>query len=402
MKKRKNKIASIFLILIFGINSSFSQKIHLPKEILTKEDAIPNMMKNISKEILKNDKKETTTSYYNSIFHVQLLAKEYKKANNSIDKYIDSYTIDKLRTGRVFLHKVFAEANLLSQEKQIPFKNAFKETFIKTYSDLEDVLKPEVTRSINNHIKVTDLKNRFRKALTTYKNNDSLSINNAKDLCYKYSEYYIYSKVGELAQHILTEEDRKIFDIQENVVIKTIDGGEVTALLIRKKETKRKLPAIFIYNIYAGAYDFEVAKRAAVNGYIGVAVNTRGKRLSKNNILPFEFDGKDSYHIIDWISKHKWCNGDIGMMGGSYLGFSQWAATKKMHPALKTIVPQVAVGIGIDYPMQNNVFMSYMLQWINYVRNNKFTDQNAFASNAYEEAYNTYCLLYTSPSPRDA
>ena len=43
------------------------------------------------------------------------------------------------------------------------------------------------------------------------------------------------------------------------------------------------------------------------------------------------------------------------MIGGSYLGFSQWAATKKLHPALKTIIPQAPVGIGIDYPMSGNV-----------------------------------------------
>ncbi|MEF9478979.1 hypothetical protein OWR28_15785 [Chryseobacterium sp. 1B4] len=47
---------------------------------------------------------------------------------------------------------------------------------------------------------------------------------------------------------------------------------------------------------------------------------------------------------------------------------------------MKTIVPQVAVGIGIDYPAQNNVFMSYMLQWIQYVTNNKFTDEANFTN----------------------
>lgn len=66
------------------------------------------------------------------------------------------------------------------------------------------------------------------------------------------------------------------------------------------------------------------------------------------------------------------------MYGCSHLGFSQWAAAKKVHPALKTIVPQIAVGIGIDYPMQNNIFMSYMLQWIHFVTNNKQTDNEDF------------------------
>ncbi len=74
---------------------------------------------------------------------------------------------------------------------------------------------------------------------------------------------------------------------------------------------------------------------------------------------------------------------------GSYLGFSQWAAVKKLHPALKTIVPQVAVGIGIDYPAQNNIFMSYMLQWIQYVTNNKLTDEADFTNAAKWDSINT-------------
>lgn len=48
------------------------------------------------------------------------------------------------------------------------------------------------------------------------------------------------------------------------------------------------------------------------------------------------------------------------MYGGSYLGFSQWAAVKTLHPALKTIVRQAAVGIGIDFPAHNGVYSVFI------------------------------------------
>jgi hypothetical protein len=53
------------------------------------------------------------------------------------------------------------------------------------------------------------------------------------------------------------------------------------------------------------------------------------------------------------------------MLGGSYTGFSQWATVKNVHPALKTIVPQVAVMPGYDAPMENNVQMNLGLYWPN-------------------------------------
>lgn len=52
---------------------------------------------------------------------------------------------------------------------------------------------------------------------------------------------------------------------------------------------------------------------------------------------------------------------------------------QKLHPALKTIIPQAPVGIGIDYPMRGNVFMSYMLRWIYFTTVSKLTDNAGFS-----------------------
>ena len=68
----------------------------------------------------------------------------------------------------------------------------------------------------------------------------------------------------------------------------------------------------------------------ADNGYVGIIAFTRGKGKSPQNIEPFEHDASDVYDVIDWISKQPYCNGSVGMWGGSYLGFTQWAAAKTM------------------------------------------------------------------------
>ena len=87
-----------------------------------------------------------------------------------------------------------------------------------------------------------------------------------------------------------------------------------------------------------------------------------GKYTSNSTIEPFEHEQEDINQVIDWMIKQPWSNGKVGMIGGSYLGLSQWADTKKLHPALKTIIPQVSVGIGtVDFPMNNKIFTSYGL-----------------------------------------
>ncbi|MFP3675180.1 CocE/NonD family hydrolase, partial [Bacillus sp. SIMBA_031] len=88
------------------------------------------------------------------------------------------------------------------------------------------------------------------------------------------------------------------------------------------------------------------------------------------------FEIEDVNEVIDWIIKQPWNNGKVGMIGGSYDGFSQWAAVKNLHPALKTIIPTASVGFGVDFPIFNNCFSPYMLRWLSYAR--KVTNYNLF------------------------
>ena len=172
--------------------------------------------------------------------------------------------------------------------------------------------------------------------------------------------------------------DKSKYIINDSVMITMHDGAQISATMVRKRSNTEPQPVVFMFDIYPSERNESLAKYCAEHGYIGIVADTRGKRLSKEDIKPFEHDASDAYDIIDWISKQPWCNGKIGMYGGSYLGFAQWAAVKKVHPALKTIVPQAAVAPGIDFPTQCGVNMCYSLRWLHYVTNNRFTDLNDF------------------------
>jgi uncharacterized protein len=166
--------------------------------------------------------------------------------------------------------------------------------------------------------------------------------------------------------------------IEDSIFISTKDNAKVSALMVRRKDQAEPLPVIFQFTIYARKSDLRKAKDAADRGYVGVIAYTRGKRYSPGEIVPYVYDGRDAYDVIDWISKQNWCNGKVGMMGGSYNGFTQWAAAKKLHPALKTIVPSATAAPGIDVPMMNNVFMSFPFSWTYYVTNNKWLDNEDY------------------------
>ncbi|PZU85428.1 MAG: peptidase S15 [Chryseobacterium sp.] len=172
------------------------------------------------------------------------------------------------------------------------------------------------------------------------------------------------------------QEKESIYSIQDSVMIRTRDGAEISTMVVRKKNDSVPRPVVLQFTIYVRdqGRDIQSLKEAADRGYVGVMAYTRGKRFSKSEIYPYETDGKDAYDVIDWISRQAWCNGKIGMYGGSYNGFTQWAAAKNLHPALKTIVPYVANRPGMGLPMENNIFINPNYEWSFYVGNNKYLD----------------------------
>ncbi len=152
----------------------------------------------------------------------------------------------------------------------------------------------------------------------------------------------------------------------------------VTLSLVLNPLNKETKNTILINTIYADVNNVALGKSFAKEGYAVVVLNTRGKYLSGNVLDPFEHEAEDIHEVINWITKQEWSNGKVGMLGHSYSGFSAWAATKKLHPALKTIISQAAVGPGVDFPMRNNIFFTYTLSWLNRVTNNKMTDNADF------------------------
>jgi uncharacterized protein len=169
------------------------------------------------------------------------------------------------------------------------------------------------------------------------------------------------------------------YQVWDKVLIPMRDGGIVSAIVVKKKGSAERLPALLTVDIYTDP-DSETAraKDAADHGYVGVIADTRGKRLSPDPIVPYEHEASDGYDVIDWIAKQPWSDGQVGMRGGSYSGFSSWAAAKRLHPALKTIAVSAAAIPGDGLPMANNIFLNANYGWAFYVSDNKMLDEKTY------------------------
>ncbi|WP_313090136.1 CocE/NonD family hydrolase [Chryseobacterium flavum] len=371
----------ILLALIF-VNLMQAQKFYFPKTAVTDSVILEKQMPELARQVIPHlqsakYRPENTVDLMDNLFRLQMVAQDYKNSLASLSENRNLFADHNMGGYRFMGFELYSLAKQVQTNKNVSFSNALQEVFNQKYDNLPERLIPRLGLSLDGDVK--DSKKQLKKALDKQKDKDSIDYRTALALCKTYLNYKAYSSIKPQVMQLLTSKDKERF-ITETRDLKIKNGNTLTITIVRKKENTSPLPVILTSNIYAGSFDHFFGKRAATYNYVGAVVNTRGKRNSNDVNNPFEHESEDLYEVIDWVSKQPWSNGKVGMIGGSYLGFSQWAAVKKQHPALKTIVPQVAVGIGIDYPAQNNIFMSYMLQWIQYVTNNKLTDEADFAN----------------------
>jgi putative CocE/NonD family hydrolase len=397
------------LLLICYVFNANAQQVYLPKKILNDTAALKSYMPVISKVVINKlnhspDKKDSR--FYGNYAALQILAGLYNQSQNSIDTLRVLYaketgTSEDDAQGIFSIFETYAQTKLLKQKGE----TYSEERILKDWlTGAQQYLKGKALQDAMLPYKSDEatMERLWQQALGRVRSapGDSVSLMGAVYFAYAYLQHIVTKTYLPMGKKIMAEMDNADYTIQDSVMITMRDGVKLSAVIVRSKKVSGPQPVIMLSNIYATTREASMCKNIAVHGYVGIILNTRGKYVSDAKIEPWEHDAEDTYDAIDWISKQNWCNGKVGMYGGSYLGFSQWAAAKKLHPALKTIVPQVAAAPGIDFPANHGVHSTYMLRWINYVMHDKLADLSDFTNTDHWNK--TFNQWYMSGKPFNA
>ena len=156
--------------------------------------------------------------------------------------------------------------------------------------------------------------------------------------------------------------------LERNVRVPMPDGITLATDVLRP-QTSQPVPALLVRTPYgrdpSASTDQVDALRLVEAGYAVVGQDCRGRYDSDGAFSPFRDEAVDGAAAIGWLAEQPWCDGRVGMLGGSYVGATQWLAASQAPPALRAIAPYVtAADYHESWTYQGGAFqLGFVLRW---------------------------------------
>jgi uncharacterized protein len=101
-------------------------------------------------------------------------------------------------------------------------------------------------------------------------------------------------------------------------------------------------------------------------GYIVALQDCRGRFNSDGEFDMYRQEHADGFDTIEWLAAQDWCDGNIGMIGGSYVGQTQWFAAANAPKALKALVPTCSPPGNpfLNEPLYGGIMLLGILEWM--------------------------------------
>jgi predicted acyl esterase len=334
----------------------------------------------MAKDVIPKYREADRRVYLDNLFRLQLAAGDYDAAAKSIDarRALDAGDNSLVARARHIQYTILAHAKTREAATKVPFESAFAQAFNEAFVRLDDKTSAHAIRlfvAMDAAALQRDLTARREQA----KGKTSLSVPHAVELIKASQADEAYRTFAALSPKLIADEDARRYVIDKDVRVRTPDGGTVCTLIVRPRNVPARIPALLQYTIYIDpSRNLADARRSASNGYAGVLAFVRGKGCSPDEPRIYERDSADAAAVIDWISAQSWSDGRVGMHGGSYSGFTQWATAKRMPKGLKALVAGASAAPGIDVPMEGNVFWNFVYPFPFYTTNTKLLDDATY------------------------
>jgi putative CocE/NonD family hydrolase len=133
--------------------------------------------------------------------------------------------------------------------------------------------------------------------------------------------------------------------VRRDVAVPMPDGVALLGDHYRPAGPDGPLPVVLIRSPYgrAGFAGMVFAAPLARRGLQVFIQSTRGTFGSGGLFRPFLSERPDGLATVAWLRDQPWCDGQVAMTGGSYLGHTQWAVAPYADPPLRSVSLNITV-----------------------------------------------------------
>jgi hypothetical protein len=331
------RVAVAVVLLCLGCGTTprrdvHSQLIEFPAAAAADPAVLSKAMPGLARTVLAAYREDDRRKYLDTLFRLQMVAGQFADASTALSELraMPASTVSPQPGATLVVYEMLATARIQQNRDGSTFDDAFRRAFRETFAKLDDPTSALVLRALvlaNQTALRADLHDRLKQQ----SGKTTISLADARNLIRAYHAEEAFRSLTPLAPALVAEDDGRRYVIDKDVPVRTPDGATVCAIVARPRAAPGRLPALLEFTIYVDAdQNLNGARRAASHGYASIVGFARGKGCSPDKPVAYVHDGSDAAALIDWISRQPWSDGRVGMYGGSYSGFTQWAAAKHM------------------------------------------------------------------------
>jgi putative CocE/NonD family hydrolase len=328
------------------------------------DPATPAVMRDLASRIIPGYRNDNREQFLANMSALQLVAGSFEPA------YSARLDLQRMRGGNsrrppadpALVYDLYAHTKSLQAQYRLPFAQAFDLAFWETIPvfDNLDAYRVESWLQAPPSAYAQALQASFDRT----RGHPRISQREALGLIWQYLAFEAYRSFGPIAPGLISLDEDRRYNIQEDVLIDTPGRGEVAALLVRPRSSSGLLTTLLQYRIAPGGHDEAI--EAAAYGFASMVAFTPRVRAGRHGweLIPFEHEGDRARAVIAWIAKQPWSDAQIGMYGDGYSGFVAWAAAKRLPPQLKAIATSDAMAPGVDFPMDRGIGLNAAYCWL--------------------------------------
>ena len=390
------KLLLSLLVCLAGCSWAAAQDFDFKPPASVSDPAVPAVMRDLAERLLPVYQEPDQDRYLRSLSGLQMVAGNYTAAWQTRQQLRDRRRSQDAHRpiARSAIYDIYANARSREVDEKVSFPKAYSAAYRSLVAPLSDEDAYTLTAWLASP--VSPYRDAVQRSFDQWRAKGSIPQTDAVELIWTYLTFDAYRNFHPLVEALNAEDDSNRYVTDWDVLIGTPDGANISAVIVRPKDDSKPLPTLLEFTIYVDSRTF--ARECAAHGYVGIVAFTRGERRSRGPVTPFKFDGSDARVVINWIAKQPWSDGRVGMYGGTYSAFAEWAAVARhLPPALKAIATHSATAPGVDFPMTGNIVRNAGYRWSGCVGNLPDFDEKTCADDARWRAIDE--AWYTSGKP---